>query len=110
MLKHCEARLEWIFLRLHKADVRIGGDRNQTLEVIGPASEANEFFMHYYDSKGERGEMTATLNGGIWTFLGNRLRFAGGFKNSDREFSGIWEQSDDGKTWSKFMEIKLLKV
>src|SRR5687767_7716412 len=91
---------EWLpgnFFMLHKVDVTIGNDKNQTLEIIGVDNEKNEFTMQHFDNKGKTGFMTGTCEDDVWTFLGEDLRFTGGFKNEDKEFSGIWEKATGDK-------------
>lgn len=53
--------------------------------------------------------MTATYENEVWVFQGEALRFTGGFKNEDNEFSGIWEQLTNGQNWTHWMDIKLIK-
>ena len=81
---------EWLpgeFFLLHKVDVSVGD----------------------YDNKGSSGYMTATCKNGVWTFLGDTLKFTGGFGKEDNEVSGIWEQTTDGENWTHLMDIKLTK-
>lgn len=104
---------EWLpgeFFLLHKVDVFIGDDRNQTHEIIGYDEEKGKYTMQHYNNKGNSGFMTAACDNGIWVFLGETLRFTGEFKKGGKEFSGIWEQSTDGKNWIHFMDIKLAKA
>lgn len=104
---------EWLpgkYFLLHKADVSVGADRNQTFEVIGFNKQIGKYTMQHYDNKGDSGYMTATCEKGVWTFTGETLRFTGGFQKADEEFSGIWEQSADGRNWTHFMDIKLTKA
>ncbi len=101
---------EWLpggFFLLHKADVLVGDEKNETFEIIGFDKQENLYTMQHYDNKGESGFMTAHCNDGVWTFLGKTLRFTGRFKEQDKEFSGVWEQSSDAKNWTHFMDIKL---
>lgn len=103
---------EWLpgeFFLLHKANVLIGDDRSETFEIIGFDREKNLYTMQHYNNKGDSGFMTADCKGGVWTFHGEYLRFSGGFRNNDGEFSGIWEQSTDGKNWQHFMDIRLTR-
>lgn len=103
---------EWLlgeYFLLHKVDVLIGDDRNQATEIIGYDAVKDIYTMQHYDNKGNSGFMTATYINDTWTFSGETLRFTGGFKNNDTEFSGIWEQSSDGKDWTHFMDIRLMK-
>jgi hypothetical protein len=104
---------EWLpgnFFLLHKADVLIGDERNQTTEIIGFDQLYHGLIMKYFDSKGNSGLMIASCANEVWTFLGENLRFTGGFKKGNKEFSGIWEQSSDKKNWVHFMDIKLTRV
>jgi hypothetical protein len=88
----------------------MGADKNETFEIIGFDKIKDHYTMRYYDNKGNSGLMTASCKDGLWTFLGETLRFTGGFKKNDTEFSGIWEQSSDGNNRTHFMDIKLTKV
>jgi hypothetical protein len=104
---------EWLpggYFLLHKVDVLMGNDRNETFEVIGFDEHENHYTMQHYDNKGNSGLMIASCKDGVWTFLGENLKFTGGFKNQDNEFSGIWERSTDGQSWEHLMEIRLFKT
>lgn len=104
---------EWLpggFFLLHKVAVLVGDDKNDTFEIIGFDKQRNLYTMQHYDNKGNSGFMTAFYKDGIWTFLGDKLRFTGGFKEHDSEFSGVWEQSSDGNNWTHFMDIKLTRL
>lgn len=103
---------EWLpggFFLLHKVDVFIGDDNNQTFEIIGFHKLSNHYTMQHYDNKGNSGCMTATFKEGVWNFLSYNLRFIGRFSNDENVLSGIWEQTTNGKTWKHFMEVKLIK-
>jgi hypothetical protein len=104
---------EWLpgeFFLLHRVDVLMGGEKNQTVEIIGHDNTENACLMRYYDNTGNSGVMTATCHDGVWNFTGENLRFTGGFKRNDMEFSGVWEKSVDGHRWTHFMEIRLSRV
>lgn len=103
---------EWLpgeFFLLHKVNVLVGDDKNQTLEIIGFDSAKNQYTMQHYDNKGNSGFMTGYFADGRWIFLGETLRFTGAFSSNDTVFSGVWEKSDDGKNWMHFIDIKLVK-
>lgn len=104
---------EWLpgeFFLLHKAHVLIGEEKSETYEVIGFDKHLGKYTMQHYDNKGNSGFMTASYKNQIWEFLGENLKFTGGFKKENNEFSGIWEQSEDGNNWTHFMDIKLTKL
>ena len=103
---------EWLpgeYFLLHKVDVLVGDDKNETFEVVGFDKLIGKYTMRHYDNKGNSGYMTATYDKGVWIFLGETLKFTGGFKNEDKEFSGIWEQLTNDKNWTHFMDIILTK-
>jgi hypothetical protein len=103
---------EWFpggYFLIHKVDVKIGDERKEGLEVIGYDPETKTYPMHYFDSKGESGKMTASFSKGVWQFLSDGLRFKGGFTENGKVLSGVWEIFVDSK-WNSFMEIKLTKA
>ena len=53
--------------------------------------------------------MKATIRNNQWTFLGDNLRFTGGFSDDENIFSGVWEQLDSAGNWQQFMDIHLAK-
>src|SRR5687767_9890233 len=76
---------EWLpggYFLLHKVDVQMGDERNETLEIIGWNHLHKHYVLQYYESKGNSGSMAGTVANGQWTFLGETLRFKGGF-NAD---------------------------
>jgi hypothetical protein len=103
---------EWLpgeyFLK-HSADVMMGNDRNQTIEIIGFDKDANHYTMHYFDNKGESGFMKAIFSSGRWSFEGDNLRFRGSFSEDNKVFSGSWEKKEKSG-WTHFMTIELRKI
>ena len=102
--------LPGVFFLLHTVDVLAGDDRNETFEVIGYDTQEQKYTLQHYDNKGNSGFMYGTCHNGVWTYLGDTLRFTGGFKKEDREFSGIWDQSTDGTNWKPFIEMQLRRL
>ena len=100
---------EWLpggFFILHKVDVLIGEDRKESIEVIGYDAASNNYPMHSYDNHGETSVLHASEHHGIWTFLGDNIRFTGAFSEDGNTISGIWEQATSD-TWELLMDIKL---
>lgn len=103
---------EWLpgeYFLLHKVDVFVGDEKTETLEIIGFDEQTGKYTMQHYDNKGNSGFMTATCVDGVWTFIGETLKFTGEFKKEDKEFSGVWKRLMDGNNWTHFMDIKLTK-
>ena len=106
---HGTDRYSWLagshFL-VHQANVHLGAQASETLELIGYDPDARAFSMHYFDSEGQSGRMLARVSGKRWEFLGETLKFTGGFDAEDRVFSGRWEQRT-GNGWAPLMDIRL---
>ena len=46
-----------------------------------------------------------------WIFVGETIRFTGGFRANDKVFAGVWEsRSPDGTLWQPLMDVTLRKV
>lgn len=102
---------EWVsggYFLLHKVDVMIGGTRNETTELIGYDPKTGTYPMHYFDNNGHTGTMKASLHNGTWTFLGESLRFTGGFSPDGGQLTGNWE-AREGTTWKHLMKIELTR-
>ena len=96
------------FFLLHKADVFIGDERSETIEIISYDDSTKSYRMQYFDNKGSHGLMTARFDNNKWRFQGETLRFRGSFNENKTIFSGTWEQSSGGN-WHHFMDIRLEK-
>lgn len=105
-------RYEWLpggYFLLHQADVYIGKEKSQTHEIIGYDQAKEIYTMQHYNSQGDSGFMTATMNNEVWMFTGETLRFTGGFSLTDSVFSGIWEQKNENGNWIHLMDLKLTR-
>ena len=55
---------EWLpggYFLLHRVDVMVGNDKNETTEIIGWDAAANRYTMQHYDNKGNSGFMKANF-------------------------------------------------
>ena len=95
---------------LHKADVKMGNEKSETYEIISYDKEHDRFLMEYYNNKGEKGQMAASIENDQWIFSNSQLRFKGGFSINDQVFSGLWSQKDDDGSWQPFIEIQLKRI
>ena len=102
---------EWVsggYFLLHKVDVMVGDTRNETTELIGHDPKTGDYPMHYFDNNGHTGTMRATFQNGVWTFVGESLRFTGGFSQDGGKLTGNWE-AQEGTTWKHLMKIELTR-
>ncbi len=103
---------EWLpgdHFMLHKVDVTIGNEQHISYEIIGFDQNAQHYTLQQYDNKGNSRSMTASLRDGLWSILGEKLRFNGRFNQEGTEFNGVWEKLVDGEGWQEFMEVSLRK-
>lgn len=97
------------FFILHKADVFMGNDKSQTLEVIGLDEASNHATFEYYDNQGASGKMTGTLKNNELKINGEALRFQGRLNDNENQINGTWEKINAQSKWKRFLEMKLTK-
>jgi hypothetical protein len=96
------------YFLLHHWDARMPDGRTRGIEVMGRAAETNGFFLHSYDDVGNAGVMSASNEGGRWTFDGESMRFRGSFSEDGDLFSGTWEfRPDAAGSWQPWMTVRL---
>jgi hypothetical protein len=104
---------EWLpggYFLLHRFHARMPDGETAGIEVISHDVATNSFVMRSFDSTGTSGLMHAHHDGDHWTYLGDEMRFSGGFSNDGQRFSGTWERrSNDGSTWASWMTVQLSK-
>jgi hypothetical protein len=54
------------------------------IEIIGYDQENKRYFMHSFDSSGSMGVMQAHVEHDTWRFVGEYMRFTGGFRVLER--------------------------
>jgi hypothetical protein len=94
---------------LHKADVIMGNEKSETLEIISTGHRADIALMQYFNSKGERGEMTGEITGNEFRIQGKGIKFIGTINNDNTEVTGKWFLQDENKSWIQFIILKLEK-
>jgi hypothetical protein len=72
---------EWLaggFFMVHRVDVRMGAEKVEVIELIGPYDPADSSYpMRSFDSQGNFITMTARVrDDGVWTFTGASERAA----------------------------------
>jgi len=93
---------------LHKADVLMGSEKSETLELIEIKGEETVASMHYYNSKGERGTMKGAIKGNDFTIDSDNLKFQGKL-NNDTIITGKWLLKSQNGEWNTFLELQLIK-
>lgn len=94
---------------LHKADVKMGNERSETFEIIEMDKSMSKFKMQYFNSKGESGSMTSTLENNEFTIDGNGIKFRGTINHESTEIKGKWYLQTENKNWTEFIDLKLIK-
>jgi hypothetical protein len=106
-------RYEWLpgghFL-LHRFEANMPDGRVEGIEIIGYSRESDSYPMHSFDSSGNASVMQARREDDRWTFVGEKTRFTGGFRDRGTVFAGLWElRSDDDDAWQPWMDVRLTK-
>ena len=98
------------FFILHKADVLMGNEHSQTIEIIGFDETNNQAILDHYNNQGSSGKMTGTLESDELKITGKELRFRGRLNDSGNQINGTWERLDDQQEWKRFLRMKLTKA
>ena len=104
---------EWLaggFFLIHRVDVRMGNQKNESIEIIGYDARSNSYPMHSFDSQGNSVVMQAGETGNTWTFTGESMRFKGTFSEDRKSISGTWEYLGDDSNWHYWMDVKLTQA
>ncbi len=94
---------------LHKADVRLGDEKSETLEIIRLDSSSDTAQMHYFNGKGEGGVMTGSIIGNEFKIEGESLMFAGTINPENTYITGRWSVREEKDRWTDFIELTLEK-
>ncbi|MGE5943450.1 MAG: hypothetical protein ACM31G_03820 [Flavobacteriales bacterium] len=94
---------------LHKADVKMGNERSETLEIIKPDNSFDKATMHYFNTKGEEGIMYSSLLNDEFKIEGNGLKFHGNINKENTKITGKWYTQSENETWTDFIDLTLEK-
>jgi hypothetical protein len=94
---------------LHKANVLMGTQRSETLEIISLTDTADKAKMQYFNSKGESGIMKSEITNNDFLIIGDSLKFSGTISDNTSEIIGKWFIQTDNKSWKEFIDLKLKK-
>jgi len=94
---------------LHKADVIMGKERSETIEIIEFDNSPYKAKMQYFNSRGESGVMTGSLNKTDFNIDGDRIKFRGTINDGNTEITGKWYLQTETNDWKDFIKIKLTR-
>ncbi|OSZ79804.1 hypothetical protein CAP36_00630 [Chitinophagaceae bacterium IBVUCB2] len=94
---------------LHKANVKMGKEKSETVELISIDNSSGKASMQYFNSKGERGLMSASLTGNDFRIEGEGLKFIGTINDENSELTGKWYLQAENQDWTEFINLKLQK-
>jgi hypothetical protein len=94
---------------LHKADVKMGNDKSETLEIIKLDNLFDKAIIQYFNTKGEDGKMLSTIINNEFKIEGNGLKFTGTIDEENTKISGKWYIKADNEEWTEFIELNLEK-
>jgi hypothetical protein len=109
---------EWYpgeYFLIHQADSNVGDDNIKSLEVMGYDPEQQRYFASFFDSTGGCGIEELWRSGTTWTWRGSNvmgvkehrcIAIVGGDRRTIR---ARHEKSDDGKSWTLWMDVTLTK-
>lgn len=95
---------------IHKADVTVGGDKVDVIEIIGEYDEAKKACaMHAFQSDGSHEVMWANVNtNGSLLFAGDTTRATLTTSQDGKAMDALWEQRTDGN-WNHWMDMRFTK-
>jgi hypothetical protein len=94
---------------LHKADVKMGNDRSETLEIIKLDNSSDKAIMQYFNTKGEDDIMRSSIINNEFKIEGNGLKFNGTINEENTKISGKWYIQTENEEWKDFIDLNLEK-
>jgi len=94
---------------LHKADVQMGNESSETLEIIQLDNSLDKAKMEYFNAKGENGTMTSSIINNEFKIEGKGLMFNGTINDGDTKITGKWSIRTEKGNWIDFIDLTLEK-
>lgn len=92
---------------LHKANVKMGNERSETLEIIKPDNSPEKALMQYYNTKGEEGFMRSSIFKNDFRIRGKGMKFCGSINKENTKITGKWYIQTENKQWTEFIDLNL---
>lgn len=95
---------------IHKADVMVGDDKVDVIEIIGEYDEIKKACaMHAFQNDGSHGLMWASINvDGSFLFAGDDIRATLTVNQDGKTMDAKWERLDNAK-WVYWMDMHFTK-
>jgi hypothetical protein len=95
---------------IHKADVMVGSDKVDVIEIIGEYDETKKACaMHAFQNDGSHGLMWASVNeDGSFLFAGDAIRATLTVNPDGKTMDAKWERLDN-TTWTHWMDMHFTK-
>ncbi|MFF5264509.1 DUF1579 family protein [Actinomadura viridis] len=106
---------EWMaggFFLVHRADVGMGDQRVEVIEMIGPYEpDSGTFPMRSFDNHGGFATMRAAVDDdGVWRFTGETERATLVIAEDGASMAARWERTEDGASWHPWMDMTFTKM
>jgi hypothetical protein len=105
---------EWVLdgkFILHRADVMMGENHTQVIELIGACNNASESCKLWsFDNAGAVTLMDGSMEEDILTIRHKKMRSTLTFSKKNDSMSADWEISEDGSNWLPWMQLKFTRI
>jgi hypothetical protein len=91
----------------------------QALSIVSVHRTTAAYTQHYFDSRGVVRVYAMTFSRGVWTLTRNapdfspldfHQRFKGRFTEGGNTIQGTWEQSPEGRKWTRDFDLTYTRV
>lgn len=105
---------EWLgrFFVIHRADVRMGDEHIQSLEMIGAYDpDTRTYPTRSFDNQGGIQTSAAAVDDGVWTFGADGAEATLHIADDGQSMRAGWRRSDDGGTsWRPWMHLRFTRT
>ncbi|RYY37443.1 MAG: DUF1579 domain-containing protein [Sphingobacteriaceae bacterium] len=95
---------------LHTADVMMGDNHTEVIELIGYDEDEKQYFFRSFDNAGSFTTMPGELKeGGNLVVTGGNIRSTLKVIEPGKQMAAFWERKDGGNNWQPWMDMKFNK-
>ncbi|MGA9648980.1 hypothetical protein [Pedobacter sp.] len=85
-------------------------EKSETYEILELNNSMEKAKMHYYNSKGESGNMIGYMIQNQFKIEGNQIKFEDILDNKNSKLDGKWILPSDLNEWVGFIDLKPTKL